>query len=209
MHGTVFVYFALALYVLYQHGLADSAMGQPLAGQTVLVRTWPAAVLAFGVAFVLMQVGLAGPIVAAVVLYLAITAALTGVFYGLGEVAGPRWSEPTIKRGLCIGGAVAATSWIYVVAMSLILAKVKITSTPTFVSPGEEVVIDVRRSGFLFLPRIDSVRFNAQDLGGEGTYRVKVSDGKAPRDYVGVRYTAQIVPIQRTDVAPIAIAQPR
>jgi hypothetical protein len=160
-HWLLTVYFGLALYVLYQHGLMHHQHGHPATttriwAQEVLLRTWPVSVAMCLVSFVAGKVIPGGDVPIKVVVSV----------FGIGITALAFFQTIRASRGQKPRAGIW-WFWVWVVVlaipfmlgMSMVLADVDIRTDREFYRRTDDVVISMRASGYMFRPSLKLLQF--------------------------------------------------
>jgi hypothetical protein len=163
VHYGAFVYFVLAVVVLYRRsmrGLSPSPPPVPDLVEKVLLRTWPFLLAAMAVSWVFVKIADDGyRMVVPLFGTVGVVASSVAIWRrGLGTVLKyleKHWS--VIRRALVSWFAIGIALPLYFVVMSWCFASAVITVDKEFYVPGETLTLELRASGYVFLPYIESV----------------------------------------------------
>lgn len=213
-HYVVFIYLLLTLALFYAHGLSTINLRQPRYSDSatrIVFGTWPVALMALALGIVFAKAEFARPVSAAtwilpsIALLLAILA-----FYSLRKLS-PTTDFPRKRWLYELTGFVVLLALLfipYLLAMSYIFSDVKVSFNRKMYT-NEDIIVSLRRSGYVFAPTIESLECGniKQTVPGDGAYILPSSEvGSAT--FLGVVYRPQAYWGSRSHFEDVMIAKP-
>jgi hypothetical protein len=190
VHWFVTIYLAFALYVLYERGHAHANQGRQGEVEQVLLTTWPFPFI--GALFVIA----AARVIPDTELYLKASAVIAIAITGLGVI----WLTFRSQRKAWLLVALLVIGWLpFTLIMSQVFAGAEIKTEKEFYRQQDDVIVSIRRSGYVFLPTIKRVEFGTDRReGGVKETLLFTATQHSGSDLIVVRFVPQFISVERT-----------
>jgi hypothetical protein len=205
VHYAVLGYLVLTLYLFYHRGLPTASSSRIKKrieiANAIVLETWPLTLVGLILAFLIsksFQSGFALKLASACIV-------LIGV--GVPVFNAIRQRKITSRAGLSTGLIVSffimigITGIPYFFVMSFFLSGVQITTDKEFYAPGENVIVSIRPSGYIFRPTLKSVtagflyqdKTSGNDLQDDETIAISSDKLSADHNLIEVEFEPQLI----------------